>query len=325
MRTRKLGGTGPDITTLGLGTLAVGGAYQFGWGPQEDADSIAAIRHAVEAGINWIDTAPAYGIGHSEEVVGRALEPWSPGEDVFVFTKCGRRLSPAGEPLTDLRPASIRAECERSLDRLRIERIDLYQFHWPDDMTGTPVEDSWATVAELIEEGKVRWAGVSNFDVERLERCERVRHVDSLQPPLSLINRAARTRVIPWCREHGTGVIAYSPMASGLLSGRFDSARVEALAADDWRRRSPEFTEPRLARNVELVDRLRPIAGDLGIDVPALAVAWVLATEGVTGAIVGARRPDQIEGWISAGEVELSADDLAAIELAVKETGAGSE
>ena len=325
MRTRKLGGTGPDITTLGLGTWAVGGAYQFGWGPQEDADSIAAIRHAVEAGINWIDTAPAYGIGHSEEVVGRALEPWSPGEDVFVFTKCGRRLSPAGEPLTDLRPASIRAECERSLDRLRIERIDLYQFHWPDDMTGTPVEDSWATVAELIEEGKVRWAGVSNFDVERLERCERVRHVDSLQPPLSLINRAARTRVIPWCREHGTGVIAYSPMASGLLSGRFDSARVEALAADDWRRRSPEFTEPRLARNVELVDRLRPIAGDLGIDVPALAVAWVLATEGVTGAIVGARRPDQIEGWISAGEVELSADDLAAIELAVEETGAGSE
>ena len=325
MRTRKLGGTGPDITTLGLGTWAVGGAYQFGWGPQEDADSIAAIRHAVEAGINWIDTAPAYGIGHSEEVVGRALEPWSPGEDVFVFTKCGRRLSPAGEPLTDLRPASIRAECERSLDRLRIERIDLYQFHWPDDMTGTAVEDSWATVAELIEEGKVRWAGVSNFDVERLERCERVRHVDSLQPPLSLINRAARTSVIPWCREHGTGVIAYSPMASGLLTGRFDSARVEALAADDWRRRSPEFTEPRLARNVELVDRLRPIAGDLGIDVPALAVAWVLATEGVTGAIVGARRPDQIEGWISAGEVELSADDLAAIELAVKETGAGSE
>jgi aryl-alcohol dehydrogenase-like predicted oxidoreductase len=325
MRTRKLGGTGPDITTLGLGTWAVGGAYQFGWGPQEDADSIAAIRHAVEAGINWIDTAPAYGIGHSEEVVGRALEPWSPGEDVFVFTKCGRRLSPAGEPLTDLRPASIRAECERSLERLRIERIDLYQFHWPDDMTGTPVEDSWATVAELIEEGKVRWAGVSNFDVERLERCERVRHVDSLQPPLSLINRAARTSVIPWCREHGTGVIAYSPMASGLLTGRFDSARVEALAADDWRRRSPEFTEPRLARNVELVDRLRPIARDLGIDVPALAVAWVLATEGVTGAIVGARRPDQIDGWVSAGEVELSADDLAAIELAVKETGAGSE
>jgi aryl-alcohol dehydrogenase-like predicted oxidoreductase len=325
MRTRKLGSSGPEITTLGLGTWAVGGAYQFGWGPQEDAESIAAIRHAVDAGINWVDTAPAYGIGHSEEVVGRALEPWSPGEDVLVFTKCGRRLSPAGEPLTDLRPTSIRAECERSLERLRIERIDLYQFHWPDDMTGTPVEDSWGTVGELIEEGKVRWAGVSNFDVERLERCERVRHVDSLQPPLSLINRAARASVIPWCREHRAGVIAYSPMASGLLTGRFDAARVEALAADDWRRRSPEFTEPRLARNVELVDRLRPIAQDLGIDLPALAVAWVLATEGVTGAIVGARRPDQIEGWISAADVELSSDDLAAIELAVKETGAGSE
>jgi aryl-alcohol dehydrogenase-like predicted oxidoreductase len=325
MRTRRLGASGPDITTLGLGTWAVGGAYQFGWGPQDDAESIAAIRHAVESGINWVDTAPAYGIGHSEEVVGRALEPWSPGEDVFVFTKCGRRLSPTGEPLTDLRPESIRAECERSLERLRIDRIDLYQFHWPDDMTGTPVEDSWGTVAELIEEGKVRWGGVSNFDVERLERCARVRHVDSLQPSLSLVNRTARARVIPWCEEHGTGVIAYSPMASGLLTGRFDAARVDSLAADDWRRRSPEFTEPRLARNVELVDRLRPIAHDLGIDLPALAVAWVLATPGVTGAIVGARRPDQIEGWISAGAVELSGNDLAAIELAVEETGAGTE
>jgi aryl-alcohol dehydrogenase-like predicted oxidoreductase len=325
MRTRRLGSSGPEITQLGLGTWAVGGAYQFGWGPQDDAESIAAIRHAVESGVNWVDTAPAYGIGHSEEVVGRALEPWTVGIDVFVFTKCGRKLSPSGEPLTDLRPDSIRAECDRSLERLGIERIDLYQFHWPDDMTGTPVEDSWGAVGELIDSGKVRWGGVSNFDVELLERCERVRHVDSLQPPLSLINRKARADVIPWCRDHGTGVIAYSPMASGLLTGRFDAARVESLAPDDWRRRSPEFTEPRLGRNLELVDRLRSVAERLRVGLPAVAIAWALATTGVTGAIVGARRPEQVDGWIEAGTVELSAEDRAEIERAVEETGAGSE
>jgi aryl-alcohol dehydrogenase-like predicted oxidoreductase len=325
MRTRRLGSSGPEITQLGLGTWAVGGAYQFGWGPQDDAESIAAIRHAVESGVNWVDTAPAYGIGHSEEVVGRALEPWTVGTDVFVFTKCGRKLSPSGEPLTDLRPDSIRAECDRSLQRLGIERIDLYQFHWPDNMTGTPVEDSWGAVGELIDSGKVRWGGVSNFDVELLERCERVRHVDSLQPPLSLINRKARADVIPWCRDHGTGVIAYSPMASGLLTGRFDAARVESLAPDDWRRRSPEFTEPRLGRNLELVERLRSVAERLQVGLPAVVIAWALATTGVTGAIVGARRPEQVDGWIEAGTVELSAEDRAEIERAVEETGAGSE
>jgi aryl-alcohol dehydrogenase-like predicted oxidoreductase len=324
MRTARLGRQGPEITVLGLGTWAVGGPYEFGWGPQDDDDSIAAIRRAVEQGVNWIDTAPAYGIGHAEEVVGRALEPWTAGEDVFVFTKCGRKLSPEGVPLTDLRPEAIRAECHRSLQRLRVERIDLYQFHWPDHMTGTPVEDSWATMAELVDEGVVRWLGVSNFDVEGLERCEAVRHVDSLQPPLNLVNRSARREVIPWCEQHGTGVIAYSPMASGLLTGKFDAAAVDDLAPDDWRRRNPEFQEPKLSRNLALVEHLRGLAQRQGVGAAALAVAWALATPGVTAAIVGARRPDQVDGWLPAAGVELTSDDLEAIERALADTGAGT-
>jgi aryl-alcohol dehydrogenase-like predicted oxidoreductase len=324
MRTARLGNEGPDITVVGLGTWAVGGQYLFGWGPQDDDESVGAIRRAIESGINWLDTAPAYGIGHSEEVVGRAIEPWRAGDEVLVFTKCGRRLSPEGKPLTDLTPASIRGECERSLKRLGIDRIDLYQFHWPDTMTGTPVEDSWSTMAELVDEGKVRWLGVSNFDVSLLERCEAVRHVDSLQPPLSLINRAARGDVIPWCEEHGTGVIAYSPMASGLLTGRFTSRGADALAPDDWRRRNPEFQEPKLARNLALVDRLAAIAERRHVDLAALAVAWTLTVPGVTAAIVGARRPDQIDGWLPAANIDLDGEDLAEIEQAVTDTGAGT-
>jgi aryl-alcohol dehydrogenase-like predicted oxidoreductase len=324
MRTRRLGSFGPEITTVGLGTWAVGGPYRFGWGPQDDEESIGAIRRAVDSGINWIDTAPAYGIGHSEEIVGRALEPYDVGGDVLVFTKCGRRLSPEGEPITDLRRDSIRAECDSSLRRLRVERIDLLQFHWPDDMTGTPVEESWAAAAELVEEGKVRWIGVSNFDVELLERCEGVRHVDSLQPPLNLIKRSARADVIPWCEEKGTGVIASSPMASGLLTGRFGPSAAAELAADDWRRRSPEFQEPRVGRNLALVDELRPLAERLGVELAGLAVAWTLAVPGVTAAIVGARRAEQVQGWLPAGELRLSSEDLAQIERALEATGAGS-
>ena len=200
MRTRRLGSQGPEITTVGFGAWAIGGPGRFGWGRVDDNESIAAIRHAVDSGVNWIDTAAVYGFGHSEEVVGRALEPYTPGSDVFVFTKCGQNWydSPNNEAQLDLRPESIRFEVEQSLKRLDIERIDLYQFHWPDRRTGTPVEDSWGTMVELIEEGKVRWGGVSNFDVDMLERCEEIRHVDSLQPPLSLIDRSARNDVIPW-------------------------------------------------------------------------------------------------------------------------------
>jgi aryl-alcohol dehydrogenase-like predicted oxidoreductase len=307
VQTRRLGSNGPELSVVGFGSWALGGSWQYGWGAQDDDESIAAIRHAVEHGVNWVDTAAVYGHGHSEQVVGRAVQPFDVGEDVLVFTKCGERfVDEDGRELGGLRPASIREECERSLRRLGLERIDLYQFHWPDP--DTPVEESWATMVELVEEGKVRWIGVCNSTVELLERCEAVRHVDSAQPPLSLLNRGARDDVIPWCSEHGTGVIVYSPMASGLLTGAFGRERAERLAEDDWRRRDLAFQEPRLSQAVDLVERLRPIAERLGCSLPALAVAWTVAVPGVTGAIVGARRPEQVDDWLAAGDLELGAD-----------------
>lgn len=319
---RRLGSAGPEISVIGFGAWAVGGPYEFGWGPVDDGESVAAIRHAVESGITWVDTAPVYGLGHSEEVVARALEPWTVGEDVLVFTKCGRGYYGSSTISSNLRPESIRREWEASARRLRVERIDLFQFHWPDPDTGTEIEDSWGTMAELLDEGKVRWAGVSNFGVELLERCEAVRHVDSVQPPLNLLNRAAAEEVVPWCREHGAGVIAYAPMANGLLSGRFDAARLdEQLAPEDWRRRSPNFQEPRLSRNLDLVERLRPLAARLGLTPAALAVAWTLSVPGVTGAIAGARRPSQVVGWIEAASTALGPQDLAEIERAVAAAG----
>jgi aryl-alcohol dehydrogenase-like predicted oxidoreductase len=323
--TRRLGRSGPELTRLGLGTWAIGGPWRFGWGPVDDDDSVAAIRHAVEQGINWVDTAAIYGLGHSEEVVGRALEGQATGEDVFVCTKCGRHTKPDGSPYGDLRPQSIRQECEASLRRLAIERIDLYQIHWPDVDTGAPLEDSWSTMAQLVDEGKVRWIGVSNFTVELLERCEPIRHVDSVQPPLSMIQRRALTDVIPWAVGHETGVIVYSPMSSGLLSGSFDRSRLQNLADDDMRRGRAEFNEPALSQNLELVERLRGIAAELGCAVSELAIAWTLAQEGVTGAIVGARRPDQLDQWIGAGALELSEEQLDEIDDAIAETGAGTE
>jgi aryl-alcohol dehydrogenase-like predicted oxidoreductase len=323
---RRLGSHGPDITVVGLGSWAIGGPYEFGWGPVDDEQSIGAIRHGVESGINWVDTAPVYGKGHSEEIVGRALEPYRVGEEVFIFTKCGRNYYGSAPKISsDLRPETIRWECERSLTRLKLEQIDLLQFHWPDPETGTPVEESWGTVGELIAEGKVRWGGVSNFDISLLERCEAVRHIDSLQPPLNLLNRAARNDVIPWCERHGVGVIVYAPMASGLLSGAFDRERIQRLPEDDWRRRAVNFNEPRLTRNLDLVERLEPLAEHLQIGVAALSVAWALSVTGVTGAIVGARSPEQVDGWLPAGRTELSPTVLQEIGRAIELTGAGDE
>jgi aryl-alcohol dehydrogenase-like predicted oxidoreductase len=310
---RRLGSDGPEITGVGFGSWALGSSWEYGWGHQDDDESIAAIRHAVELGVNWIDTAAVYGYGHSEEVVGRAVEPFAVGEEVLVFTKCGEAyVDRDGREFGGLRSGAIRAECERSLKRLGVERIDLYQFHWPDP--DTPVEESWSTMVELVDEGKVRWIGFCNATVELLERCEAVRHVDSCQPPLNLLNRGAREDVIPWCSDHDTGVIAYSPMASGLLTGAFSAERIEQLAEDDWRRRDAAFREPQLSRSLELVDRLRPIADRLGCSLPALAVAWVRAVPGVTGAIVGARRPSQVDEWIEAGDLELDDQTLREIE-----------
>jgi len=324
--TRPLGTSGLSITTVGFGAWAIGGGdWAFGWGPQDDAESIAAMRHALDRGINWIDTAAVYGLGHSEEVVGRLLRTLPPDRRPLIFTKCGMvwdERDRSAEPRRVLTPSSIRAECEASLRRLGIERIDLYQFHWPDTV-GTPVEDSWRVMVELVEAGKVRAIGVSNFSVDLLERCERVRHVDSLQPPFSLIRRDAGGDVIPWCDAHGTGVIGYSPMQSGILTDRFSAARVASLAPDDWRRRSPEFQSPRVERNLALRDALRPIASRHQASVSSVAVAWALAWPGVSGAIVGARSPEQVDGWIDASALRLTDQDLDEIAQALERTGAG--
>ena len=325
--TRPLGTSGLEITTVGFGAWAIGGGgWAFGWGPQDDADSLATMRHAMELGINWIDTAAVYGLGHSEEVVGRLLHDLPASERPLVFTKCGLVWDDRdrmAEARRTLKPASIRREVEASLRRLGVERIDLYQFHWPDE-TGTPVEDSWRAMVRLVEEGKVRAIGVSNFDVALLARCEAIRHVDSLQPPFSLIRRDVAEREIPWSAEHGNGVIAYSPMQSGILTESFSAARVAALAPDDWRRRSAQFREPNLSRNVALRDALKPIARRHGTTVSAIAIAWTLAWPGLTGAIVGARTPAQVDGWIGAATVELTVADLEEIAAAILRSRAGS-
>jgi aryl-alcohol dehydrogenase-like predicted oxidoreductase len=325
--TRPLGTSGLDLTTVGFGAWAAGGgAWAYGWGPQDDDESLDAMHRALALGVNWIDTAAVYGLGHSEEVVGRFLRDLPEADRPYVFTKGGlvwNERDRMATPVQTLAPDSIRTEVEASLRRLAVERIDLYQFHWPDTI-GTPVEDSWAALARLVEQGKIRAAGVSNFDVGLLRRCEAIRHVDSLQPPFSLIRRETAAAEIPWCAEHGTGIIAYSPMQSGLLTDRFDAARVEGLAPDDWRRRSAEFREPRLERNLALRDALRPIARRRGATVSAVAVAWTLAWPGVTGAIVGARSARQVEGWIGAATLELTSEDLDDIGAAIERSGAGS-
>ena len=325
--TSPLGRSGMHITRIGFGSWAVGGGgWAFGWGPQDDQASLATMRHAIDAGINWIDTAAVYGLGHSETVVGQLLRQLPAADRPFVFTKCGlvwNENDRMAEPQRVLSPASIRRECEASLRRLGVERIDLYQFHWPDE-TGTRVEDSWAAMTRLIDEGKVRAAGVSNFDVRLLDRCESIRHVDSLQPPFSLINRAAANREIPWCASNRTGVICYSPMQSGLLTDSFTAERVSSLAMDDWRRRAAEFQQPHLGRNLALRDALRPIARRHDTTVSAVAIAWALAWPGVTGAIVGARTPAQVDGWIDAAWITLAPEDLDEIAAAIQQTGAGS-
>jgi aryl-alcohol dehydrogenase-like predicted oxidoreductase len=315
VRTARLGRDGPEITRLGIGGWQAGGTGP--WGAGEDADddaAIAAIRAAIEAGVTWVDTAASYGLGHSEEVVARALEPWRVGEEVLVFSKCAHPWEPPDRIWTDLAPATIRRQCEDSLRRLGVERVDLYQFHHPDP--NTPVEASWAALAELVDEGKVRWAGLSNFDVDQLERCEAIRHVDSLQPELSLLRPEAARDVIPWCRDHGTGVIVYSPNGSGLLTGARDRAWLDAASDEDRMDHPAEAI-------AAAVEGLRPIAERLGLDLPALVTAWTLSVEGVAGAICGARRPAQVEGWIAAGDTDLGADVVAEIVAAVNAAGIG--
>jgi len=324
--TRQLGTTDMSITRIGFGAWATGGGdWSYGWGPQDDDESIAAMNRALELGVNWIDTAAIYGLGHSEEVVGRVLAGRGASERPYVFTKCGMVWDESDrmkEPTRTLRPDSIRRECEASLRRLGVERIDLYQFHWPDEHS-TPIEDSWRTMVRLVEEGKVSAIGVSNFDYELLEECEAIRHVDSLQPPFSLIRRSTGETEIPWCKAHRTGVICYSPLQSGILTDTFSADRVAKMSAGDWRRRSANFQSPRLEKNLALRDALKPIAKRHDTTVSSIAIAWVNAWPGVTGAIVGARSAAQVDGWIDAARLTLGEADMDEIARVIEQTGAG--
>lgn len=321
---RQLGTTDLHITRVGLGAWAIGGGgWAYAWGPQDDNESIAAMNHAIERGVNWIDTAPVYGLGHSEELVGKMLAGRGTDNRPYVFTKCG--MIWGDDPMKDAIRSlgQIRRECEASLRRLGVERIDLYQFHWPDD-TGIPVEESWRIMEQLIEEGKVRAIGVSNFDASLLRKIDAVRHCDSLQPPFSLIRRDAAAAEIPWCNAHRTGVIVYSPMQNGILTDSFSAERVKQMASDDWRRRGANFQTPRLEKNISLRNALKPIASRHNTTVAAVAVAWTLAWPGVTGAIVGARSPDQVDGWIGAAALHLTPNDLDEIAGAIETLGVGS-
>ncbi len=318
--TVALGSTGYEVTRVGLGAWAIGGPWQKGWGEQDDSDSLATILRAIELGINWIDTAAVYGLGHAEEVIAEALEQLPRERRPLVFTKCGRFEDSAGSGKVGS-PELIRRGCEESLQRLGVERLDLLQLHWPPE-DGTPIERTWETMAELEQEGKVAHLGACNCTAEQLDTIAAVAPVDVVQPPLSMINRAALEGVIPWAAAHGSGVLAYSPMQSGILTGAFHE-RVASLAEDDWRRGDREFRQPRLSRNLDLVERLEPIAEALGASVSELAIAWVLAREGVSAAIVGARRPEQVDGWRGASALVLDAAAEDRIAAAIEASGAG--
>jgi len=325
--TAKLGWTDMYLTRVGFGAWAIGGGgWAYAWGGQDDAESIAAIRHAVESGVNWIDTAAVYGLGHSEEVVAAALAGIPEADRPYVFTKAGLVWDPADRSAAPRRvgsPASLRTEVEASLRRLQVERIDLYQMHWP-AADGTPVEEYWQAFADLKREGKVRAIGLSNHDIYQLEAASEIGNVDAIQPPFNLIHRDAADDVLLWAREHEAGVIVYSPMASGLLTGAFTAERAAALEPGDWRAGDPDFTGRALSHNLALAGALRPVAERYGVTPPAVAVAWTLSFPGVTGAIVGARRPGQVDGWLPAATLQLKEDDLADIAAAVRVTGAGT-
>jgi aryl-alcohol dehydrogenase-like predicted oxidoreductase len=325
--TTRLGRTGMHLTRVGFGAWAIGGGgWAHAWGNQDDSASVAAIRHAVKSGINWIDTAAVYGLGHSEEVVAAALAGLPEADRPYVFTKGGQVWDPADRSAAPRRvgaPASIRTEVEASLRRLRVERIDLYQMHWPAE-DGTPLEEYWQVFTDLKREGKIRAAGLSNHGILQLEAAEKIGTVDAIQPPFNLIHRETAGDILPWAREHEAGVIVYSPMASGLLTGAFTAARAAGLEPGDWRAGHPDFTEPAVSANLALAEALHPVAERHGVIPAAVAVAWTLAFPGVTGAIVGARSPRQVDGWLPAATLELKDDDLSDMAAAIRATGAGS-
>ena len=311
MRTRTLGWTGVELTTIGLGTWAMGGSgWQFSWGPQDDAQSTGAIQRAVERGINWIDTAPAYGLGHSEEIVGGALRGMA--QRPFIATKCSRVWDERGTLGSCLKAESIQREAESSLRRLQVDVIDLYQIHWA--MPEEDIEEGWTAVAELIRQGKVRYGGVSNFNGAQLERIRKIHPIASVQPPYSMLVRGIEKDLLAYCAAHQIGVICYSPMYKGLLSGRFNRERLRLLAEDDHRRRDPRFQEPQISANLKLAEGLSRIAEGEGKTLAELAIAWVLRRPEVTAAIVGARSAAQVDEFVTAGDWPLSAELESRIE-----------
>ena len=314
MQTRKLGNSDLMITPVGFGAWAIGGGdWAFAWGAQEETDSIAAIHRSLELGVNWIDTAAVYGFGHSEKVVAKALKGWK-GQRPYIFTKCAMRWDAQGNVTKVHSAASIKQECEDSLRRLETDVIDLYQIHWPPEDNGPLVEESWQAMLDLQKAGKVRWIGVSNYSAEQMERCAKIAPVTSDQPPYSMLRRKIEASVAPYCAQHNVGLIVYSPMLSGMLTGGMTKERAENLPANDWRRGKPEFSEPKLSQNLELVERLRAVGSRYGRTPGEVAIAWTLLNPAVTGAIVGSRSAKQAEGVMRAGELKLTDQDLAQIE-----------
>ena len=313
MHTARFGKTGMEITPIGFGAWAIGGGgWAAAWGPQDDDEAVGAIRRAVELGVNWVDTAAVYGLGHSEELVARALKGVPEADRPFVFTKCSLVWDEEGSISNVLDKDSVKRECEESLRRLQTDVIDLYQIHWP--RPDEDIEEGWEALVELRDEGKVRHIGVSNFDVPQLERIGEIAPVETLQPPYNMLNRGVEEEILPYCAEHDTGVIVYSPMRSGLLTGKMTPERVANLPSDDWRRNADDFQEPRLSRNLELVGLLEEIGSEHGRSPGEVAIAWPLRHPAVTAAIVGGRRPDQVDGIIGAADLRLSESELERIE-----------
>lgn len=309
--TRQLGNSDLHITTIGYGAWAIGGGnWEFAWGAQDDDESIKTIERAIDSGINWIDTAAIYGLGHSEEVVAQALKNSS--KKPYIFTKCSMRWHDDRQIYRSMKAASLREELESSLRRLKVDTIDLYQIHWPNPET--EIEEGWETLAKFKEEGKVRYIGVSNFNVEQMKRAQKIAPITSLQPPYSLLNRNIEPEILPFCQQNNIGVINYSPMVSGLLTGKMTAERIQNMPADDWRKRSPNFNEPKLSRNLKLVDLLREIGKKHNVEPGVVAVAWTLEHPTITAAIVGARRPDQVDGVLPAATFRLSSEEVTRIE-----------
>lgn len=320
MEKRPFGDTGFQITTIGLGAWAMGGGgWSFAWGPQDDAASIAAIRRAIDRGINWIDTAAAYGTGHSEEIVAKTLSDIPAGDRPLVFTKCGLVWDEKRVVSLSLEPASLRRELEGSLRRLRTDSIDLYQIHWPafgpaaKDPRAPGLEEAWSALAEMKKEGKVRFIGVSNFNVPQMERIRLIAPISSLQPPYSILSRGIEEEILPYCAARNIGVIVYSPMMSGLLTGAMTRERIARFPADDWRRNNLEFQEPKLTENLKLVEKLRAIGAPHGRSPAEVAIAWTLQHPAVTASIVGARSSEQVDGFVGAAEFRLTPEEMAEI------------